>query len=95
MDEKELNRYMDFLKREWHLGITEERKKQMIATYLSEGKNSTEQDNGRFTIPCVKPSLPEKVKELLLFAEKDGEIVNGFRVRCIVNELRALVGNGA
>jgi len=41
----------------------------------------------------VSGSLPEKVKELLLFTEEDGTVVNGFRTKEIINELRALAGN--
>jgi hypothetical protein len=34
--------------------------------------------------------LSEKVKELLLFCEKDGEVKNGFRSKVVIQELREL-----
>ncbi|CAB4140560.1 hypothetical protein UFOVP402_42 [uncultured Caudovirales phage] len=37
--------------------------------------------------------LKNKVKELLLFVESDGWVVNGFRTLEIVQELKKLCGN--
>ena len=34
--------------------------------------------------------LIEKVKELLMFTERDGTVVNGFRTQDIIKELRSL-----
>lgn len=39
----------------------------------------------------IKKTLSEKVKELLLFTEKDGTVVNGFKTKEIINELRLLI----
>lgn len=70
---------------------------EQILTLLQS--NDAGQPNG--SKPIVSGALPlteneylkNKVKELLLFVESDGWVVNGFRTLEIVQELKKLCGN--